>query len=767
MKRLLLLLSVLYVALTATASLTLNDRPYVIDTIQQFPAGPGAMFYQLSMNPKNASGHLDCWLMTVDTKNPYVSIEQVLGGDAVIGTERPSAMAVRKTTDTRVFYGGSNGDFFQTTGDIGRPTGLTIVNNEFAYTPSSSTRRLGAVDEQMRGVIASNMDFKARLVLSDTTLTIKHVNYKREENQLVLYNQHNGASTYTNAYGTELLVELLPGEEWHTNCHVRAKVTNKEVGVGSMTIPAGNAVLSGHGTMQTELNRLEVGDTVIINLSLSLDGVTQNVAQCIGGDNYALIVDNGQVEQSNFWNELHPRTAFGQSLSGDTLLFLVVDGRGSSIGCTTKVLGEIIRYYGAWKAVNWDGGGSSCLYIRPFGETNHGSDNSERAVGNAMFAVANVPDADTTIVAIHPYRLSYALPRYGVLAPRFLGYNRYGVLVSTDVQGVTLNAPDEVGTVLPDGRFLASGSNGGVITATRGAATTTLQLRLVTQAVASFRLDTVLVDTYKPYSVEVSCFISPDTIQLFADALTWTSSDESVCTVDQAGTIRAVDNGEAFVIGTLGNLSDTIVVRVQNPTDRVMVWDDMVSTLPSWKLKSSSGFNLTMETEEVEGVTEAVLHYTYSVVRGANLNLYRHEAFYGLPDSISFGLVLDDTQVSRLLFAATPVNAVTPVSFSANNLPAGQEYWCTFAVSEVADIADRGIYPLYSGNINLLLDATTPVGSHAIYLKGIRLIYDGVPAPTGLKESTMGENTVVKRIENGRIVIIRGEDKYSVLGLKL
>ena len=172
-KHLLLLITLVFTSLLNVNAITLNGVEFVTDTLSCFSPGPGAMYYQLRMlRARDRGVRLDCWLMKVDTKNPYVTVEEVLSHDSIIGTERPSAMAIRKTTPTKVFYGGVNGDFFATTGDVGRPTGLTIVNNEFAYTPTSSNRRVAGVGEDMRGMIGTIMKYSGKLVLPDTTLTI-------------------------------------------------------------------------------------------------------------------------------------------------------------------------------------------------------------------------------------------------------------------------------------------------------------------------------------------------------------------------------------------------------------------------------------------------------------------------------------------------------------------------------------------------------------------------------------------------------------------
>ena len=207
MKKFLLSICAFCVSLTSFANITLNGIDYTIDTLSMYPVGPGATFYELRMlRSATKNGRLDCWLMTVDTKNPYVTIEEVLGTGKIIGTERPSNMAIRSTTDTKIFFGGTNGDFFVTQGDVGLPVGLTVINSEFAHTPSAATsRRVGGVDENNRGILATNLQYAFELQTANGNYKIHHVNYGRNENELVLYNKHNAATTLTNAYGTELL----------------------------------------------------------------------------------------------------------------------------------------------------------------------------------------------------------------------------------------------------------------------------------------------------------------------------------------------------------------------------------------------------------------------------------------------------------------------------------------------------------------------------------------------------------------------------------
>jgi uncharacterized protein (TIGR03382 family) len=85
----------------------------------------------------------------------------------------------------------------------------------------------------------------------------------------------------------------------------------------------------------------------------------------------------------------NPRTAVGMSQDKKKLIIAVVDGRSSaSLGMTCTELGTLMKGLGAYDAMNFDGGGSSTMYVQGAGVVNTPSDGSERVVGNhlALFA---------------------------------------------------------------------------------------------------------------------------------------------------------------------------------------------------------------------------------------------------------------------------------------------------------------------------------------------------------------------------------------------
>jgi hypothetical protein len=131
------------------------------------------------------------------------------------------------------------------------------------------------------------------------------------------------------------------------------------------------------------LSSLNVGDEIGVTMNVLLNGTTLT-------DKHLNVIGHGGeiLRQGNIipnWNEAHPRTALGYSQDGKTVYLLVVDGRqtGYSVGATTDHIAEILKFFGAYMAVNLDGGGSSCMVVE--GEIkNKSSDGVERAVANGI-----------------------------------------------------------------------------------------------------------------------------------------------------------------------------------------------------------------------------------------------------------------------------------------------------------------------------------------------------------------------------------------------
>lgn len=79
------------------------------------------------------------------------------------------------------------------------------------------------------------------------------------------------------------------------------------------------------------------------------------------------MLHNGEIvaPPDNYTKALNPHTAVGVSKDQSKVYFMVVDGRqsGYSEGMRTDEMAAVLRDYGAWNAVNFDGGGSTTLVM--------------------------------------------------------------------------------------------------------------------------------------------------------------------------------------------------------------------------------------------------------------------------------------------------------------------------------------------------------------------------------------------------------------------
>jgi exopolysaccharide biosynthesis protein len=83
------------------------------------------------------------------------------------------------------------------------------------------------------------------------------------------------------------------------------------------------------------------------------------------------------ADDDNWLTSTHPRTAIGLSKDGKTVIQVTVDGRWTktgwpteqtAIGMSTDRLGKLMRGLGCYKAMNFDGGGGTAMWV--YGEGN-------------------------------------------------------------------------------------------------------------------------------------------------------------------------------------------------------------------------------------------------------------------------------------------------------------------------------------------------------------------------------------------------------------
>ena len=721
---LVILLSIFLYQIAFSQTIQIDNKTYTIDTLANFKVGPGTQYTSLRLKSNN---RLDVFFLKVDVSNPYISFKAVLGRDSIYTGEQPSAMAKRKSKDGAVYFAGTNGDFYNTGGYVGLPIGCTMIDGQLATPPVGNWKSIAFDEQKVPGI--GILTYNVKVKKGTETWTVNRVNHLRDVNQLVLFNQHNGKGTRANAFGTEVLLQLDNGEIWGVNKTLKAKVVKIEVNKGNMAIPAGYAVLSGHGTAQTLLNTLAINDELNIEFTMLLDGIASSFSNIVGGESRAPMLKNGIVELSDIWNELHPRTGIGFSEDKKTVIYCVVDGRGLSAGVTTKQLAQLIKSAGAYTAFNMDGGGSSCMYVKDFGPMNATSDGTERAVANGIFAVSSAP-ADNVISEIRSYENTIKLPKFGVFKPKLIGYNQYGVLINKDVQGVTLSCNAELGYINDDGLLVASGSSNGVLTANYNGIQTKINIVLVEEAEISIRLDSVLIDGTLEYPIEVQSSIGLNTMNVLSSALTWTVLQPEICSV-QNGLLKGLSNGIATVIGNLGSFKDTIKVKVEIPVSGQIVHEDF-SNAASWTIiPPLASWNTTLSTDGLpNGWNHGVaVRYTYKSTRSPSIRMSKLMPMYSLPDTIKLILNTGNVEITKLILGLRTNNQTANTALTFNSLQTNNDIELNIPVSQIAsNVKDISSYPVWFDYFTMYINSITQVQDvvYNIYLKEIALRYKNI-----------------------------------------
>ncbi|WP_249870818.1 phosphodiester glycosidase family protein [Oceanobacillus saliphilus] len=397
----------------------------------------------------DARGWLNGEVMTVDLANEAVSTDLLYPG--VITDSKPLSEMAKQSGAV----GGVNGDFFDIN-NTKAPSGTMIEDGSLLKGPQGSHTLTAGVNEHGIGDITS-------VFLEGI------VQMPSGERPLAALNQSsipsNGIGVYTSVWGEAQRANAGSYIYEVTVQDGKVAAVSNEVGRGA--IEENIFVLVGRETGAELLKELSVGDEVKVSYTPKIDGdAFMNFA--IGGN--TILVENGQVPANVDDNLTAPRTAVGFSEDGKTMILGLIDGRQvDSRGMTYKEMGELMKEYGAYQALNLDGGGSSTMVARMPGETdanivNNPSDGTERYVPNGIGVFAEAGSGELTNFAVetvvkgdNSYRVFPGLGR------SFIGLGHDENYFPVNVEGIRWQAlPADVGSFDENGVFYAKKSGSAV-----------------------------------------------------------------------------------------------------------------------------------------------------------------------------------------------------------------------------------------------------------------------------------------------------------------
>ena len=476
MKRLALHLALAFTAINASASTewTLQGNPYMVDTINHISVGPSTTLTKLRLT---GTQKLDVVYTTTDLTDSILEMRVLKAKDIIYARQEVSKMALDHDTDSTQYFLGVNADFFNMR--KGNSIGSQVSDGELVYVDNSERTQWAIGADRLP--IMDCLSINLMVTTSTGVASVSGVNKVAMPNSLNLYTPRYGSTTDSVMNTSEVVLSPI-----QSPITIGKKVALKVISPKSThrtPIADGCYILSGSGSEQAFVDNMKQGDIIEISATINTsEGANINPTEIVSG--YPIILRDGKVTNPvdilHHLNGLHPRTAVGNDESGTKLIILIVDGRSKiSDGCTSKVLADIMRYAGCDDAMNLDGGGSSELYVRSLGICNIPSDGKERTVANGLYAIANVP-TDNEIASIGFSEFRKTINGKEVYTPVIYGYNKYGIIVNTNVKDVKLSCPKNLGKIKDKGTTLHSSGKQGtyILKATLGKISTQIPVTI-------------------------------------------------------------------------------------------------------------------------------------------------------------------------------------------------------------------------------------------------------------------------------------------------
>ena len=749
MKRLLTLALGATFALTAFGELDhidLRGVDYTVDTLFHAKIGPGTTQTQLRLEGPNP---LNVFYLTVDVSTPGVSIRTVSGTDKVAGTSRTSAMAESHSKEGLLYFAGTNGDFYWTSGTatngsskVGTPTSSCTVENE-VYTAHNQWYQFVY---DMSGVpYVDHIDYyQGTAACGDKTTSFKGVNCASINNGLTLYTpRYWGSTNQGDRAGScyEVTAKLVDGEKFAAGGTYKIEITSEPNSTCDTQIPADGFVLHGRGnTSQGNtgaadfVKGLKPGDVITIdNVILTSDGQRIYPRSIVSGNpkNVGLGETLDTEGERGDASSRHPRTCIGYTQDRKHIIMMVIDGRTSaSAGVTTSMLADVMRYAGAYESTNIDGGGSSTLYTQALGIRNHCSDGTERSVGGGVFAVLEAPE-DNEIAELQFSDWKVEIPSLAVYTPVVYAYNKYGKLINADYKDYSLECPAGLGEIINDGHSLMSSeaSTSGVLTVTSAngiKASVNVFLTGVKDIRAKY--ETVVLNKTRKWDAElVTTYVGNTTMPLAARTMSWTSEDASVATVTPEGLVTPVANGETVITGVRGEITVNINVKVQIAGSEVAPADRLMR-VADWKTTNIGMASVSLTPNE-NGTN---VDYVIKSPRGARISVLPEVDIFSHPQSVRVRLNPGTAKVTDVTITLKANNAIGVVSKKFTDVKANETNVYEMPVADYFDVSDIGIYPIRFVSVAMGIGGKTKTDYH-VEIPGIEAVYD---------ESTLSVNDI-------------------------
>ena len=327
-------------------------------------------------------------ILRVPLNDPHVEVAPVT---SQLGVGR------RQTTQALLANAGAvagvNADFFNMTSNYALQTGTAIQDGELTVANAYNNRYNRSMGTFFVGwnnfAFFDYMRVEINLYHSNArSIQINHINNVGNTLTEPTVFTRNAMET------TAPLVARFPGAGFVVSDGAYITYVTPMMQADSIVaIPEDGFVIIFPANIANNRFRFWEGEPLRLSVTNSLAMDFANIQSAIGGAGMLLI--NGQTANDGGFvaTGRHPRTAVGVSQDGDTLILMVVDGRGVSVGATHAEMAVLMRQAGAWNAMHFDGGGSSTMVVAENNRhnvVNVPSEGNQRTIVNALGIFDNI-----------------------------------------------------------------------------------------------------------------------------------------------------------------------------------------------------------------------------------------------------------------------------------------------------------------------------------------------------------------------------------------
>lgn len=350
-----------------------------------------------------------------------------------------------------------------------------------------------------------------------------------------------------------------------------------------------------------------------VNASLDLN----NMKMCISGG--AKILDNGQ--QSEYPgalvspNSRQPRTAIGITEDKKNLILMVVDGRTHSIGATQDELADLLLEYGAYEAMNFDGGGSSTMVAKTTNDEwltikNTLSDGAQRKIINGLGVFNNSTAGQINQLVIKPSQKNVF--KGSPVSFDVFGYDEYFNRIEADA--IILSSDDENGKW--EGKTFIPSKAGDInIKAEFGDLSATEAIKSLEMAEIKLDINSVALEVGESVYMNISG-IDYDGFEanINQNAVSFEVTPNTLGVV-QNGTFIASSSGQGHIKCTVGNAVKYIPVLIGSTNVPIASFEN--TNIDSISFSSSADTvqgTVEISSDQVSNGSKAIkLNYTFSI----------------------------------------------------------------------------------------------------------------------------------------------------------